>query len=350
MTTSRPVLSWPSVCTTIRSRRPLTSSVCWVSARPSSHGRARVLDRAQRRGAGAAVVPGDEHDVGVRLGHAGGDGADAELAHQLDVDARPRVRVLEVVDELLDVLDRVDVVVRRRRDQADARGGAAGPGDPRVDLAAGQLAALAGLGPLADLDLDVVGVHQVLAGDAEAPGRDLLDRAAPRVAVRVGGVAVGVLAALARVAPAAEAVHRDRERLVHLLADRPVGDRAGAEPLDDRLDRLDLLDRHGRAQALLEGEQPAQRRQPVGLLVDGLRVLLEDVVAARAGGVLQAEHRLRVEQVDLALAAPLVLAAGDQRAVVGAARRPAGRPGGGGRAPPRRARRTRRRPAARRCR
>ena len=38
MTTSRPVLSWPSVCTTIRSRRPLTSSVCWVSARPSSHG------------------------------------------------------------------------------------------------------------------------------------------------------------------------------------------------------------------------------------------------------------------------------------------------------------------------
>ena len=69
---------------------------------------------------------------------------------------------------------------------------------------------------------------------------------------------------------------------------------------------------------VLKREQPAQGRQPVRLLVDGLRVLLEDVVAARAGRVLQAEHRLRVEQVDLALAAPLVLAAGDQRAVVGA--------------------------------
>ena len=350
MTTSRPVLSWPSVCTTIRSRRPLTSSVCWVSARPSSHGAARVLDRGQRGGAGAAVVPGDEHDVGVRLRDTGGDGADAELAHQLDVDARPGVGVLEVVDELLDVFDRVDVVVRRRGDQPDARGRAAGPRDPRVDLAAGQLAALARLGPLADLDLDVVGVHQVLAGDAEPAGRDLLDRAAPQVAVRVAGVAVGVLAALARVRPAAEAVHRDRERLVHLLADRPVGDRAGAEPLDDLLDRLDLLDRDRRPQALLEGEEPPQRRQPVRLLVDGLGVLLEDVVAACAGGVLQAEHRLRVEQVDLALAAPLVLAAGDQRAVVGphAVRR--GRRGGGGRGPPRRARRTRRRPAATRCR
>ena len=38
MTTSRPVFIWPSVCTTMRSRRPLSSSVCWVSARPSSHG------------------------------------------------------------------------------------------------------------------------------------------------------------------------------------------------------------------------------------------------------------------------------------------------------------------------
>ncbi len=37
-TTSRPVLSCPSTCTTMRSRSPLSSNVCWVSARPSSHG------------------------------------------------------------------------------------------------------------------------------------------------------------------------------------------------------------------------------------------------------------------------------------------------------------------------
>ena len=38
MTTSRPVLSCPSTCTTMRSRKPLSMRVCWVSARPSSHG------------------------------------------------------------------------------------------------------------------------------------------------------------------------------------------------------------------------------------------------------------------------------------------------------------------------
>ncbi len=36
--TSRPVFSCPSVCTTMRERSSLSSSVCWVSARPISHG------------------------------------------------------------------------------------------------------------------------------------------------------------------------------------------------------------------------------------------------------------------------------------------------------------------------
>ena len=67
----------------------------------------------------------------------------------------------------------------------------------------------------------------------------------------------------------------------------------------------------------LEAEQAAQRHQALGLLVHTVRVLLEDVVAAGARGVLEAEDRLRVEQVRLALAAPLVLAAYVQGAVRG---------------------------------
>ena len=54
------------------------------------------------------------------------------------------------------------------------------PGDDLVDLVAGQLAALAGLGALGDLDLQLVGVDQVVHGDAEAAGGDLLDGAAPQ--------------------------------------------------------------------------------------------------------------------------------------------------------------------------
>ncbi len=52
-TTSRPVFIWPSTCTTIRSRRSLANSVCWVSASPSSQGTPACL----REVSGAAPVP-----------------------------------------------------------------------------------------------------------------------------------------------------------------------------------------------------------------------------------------------------------------------------------------------------
>ena len=117
------------------------------------------------------------------LADARGDRADADFGDQLHRDARVRVDVLEVVDELRQVLDRIDVVVRRRRDQADARRRMADARDVLVDLVAGQLAALAGLGALRHLDLQVVGIDQIFGGDAEAARGDLLDRRAHRIAV-----------------------------------------------------------------------------------------------------------------------------------------------------------------------
>ena len=38
MATSRPVRSPPSTCTAMRPRNPFSTRVCWVSARPISHG------------------------------------------------------------------------------------------------------------------------------------------------------------------------------------------------------------------------------------------------------------------------------------------------------------------------
>jgi hypothetical protein len=113
--------------------------------------------------------------VGVRLGHARRDRADPHLGHELYADSRRRVGAAQVEDQLLEVLDRVDVVVGRRRDQAHAGGRVADPGDVGIDLVAGELTALAGLCPLGHLDLEIVGVHEVVDRHAEAPGGDLLD-------------------------------------------------------------------------------------------------------------------------------------------------------------------------------
>src|SRR5207248_4774344 len=135
----------------------------------------RVLDRAERARAGAAVRSGDVDDVRERLDDAGGDEADAGLRDELDRDVRLRVRLVEVEDQLREVLDRVDVVVRRRRDQRDARLRVPQARDLGRHLVPRQLPALAGLRALRDLDLELAREGGVLGRDAEAAGRDLLD-------------------------------------------------------------------------------------------------------------------------------------------------------------------------------
>ena len=102
-----------------------------------------------------------------------------------------------------------------------------------VDLVAGQLAALARLGALGDLDLHVVGIDQIFGGHAESAGRDLLDRRAHRIAVGQPLEAVALFAAFAGVRAAADPVHRDGERGVRFSADRAEAHRAGGEALDD---------------------------------------------------------------------------------------------------------------------
>mmetsp|Transcript_62362 Transcript_62362/g.174233 ORF Transcript_62362/g.174233 Transcript_62362/m.174233 type:complete len:1082 (+) Transcript_62362:2016-5261(+) len=273
---------------------------------------AGVLDARPLRRAGAAVAPADEDVVGLALRHAGGDDADADLAHELHADGSLGVRVLEVEDELREVLDGVDVMVRRRRDEADALGGAARRGDVAGDLGARQLAALAGLGALRHLDLQLLRVGEVLHRHAEAARGDLLNGGLHGVAFGRGLVADGVLTALARVGEAADAVHRLRERRVGLHGDGAVGHGPGAEALHDLARGL-----HG-----LEGDRGAAvlaRRLEVQLTAEG-RGLHERVVQRGEGRVgrtgirtcrlLQLRDHQRVVDVllrQLALA-PMVLA------------------------------------------
>ena len=329
--TSRPVRRPPSTCSRTRPRSALPTSTCCVSARPSSQGTPACRIDDVRRGAGAAVDAGDHDVVGAGLGDARGDGADARERDELDADLGRRVDAAQVVDQLGEILDRVDVVVRRRRDQADARRRVAQARDLDVDLVARQLAALAGLGALRDLDLEHVGVDQVGGRHAEARRGHLLDRRAPRVAVRVGVRAPRVLAALAAVRAAAEAVHRDRERLVGLLA---RSSRATSRPTRSASRSRSRARPRRAAPARPPGTsstQAAQRTAEPVLLVGGLANARVALGALVAHGALQRDDDLGVPDVALAAqavgvdAARVELAAG-QRMLVAAPRRPSAIP------------------------
>ena len=111
----------------------------------------------------------------MSFGHAGGHRAHPDLGDQLHMDPANRVGVLQVVDELGEIFDGIDVVVRRWRDQSDTRGGVPGTGDPGIHLVAGQLSALAGLRTLSHLDLEVISVDQVFTGYTKSARRILFD-------------------------------------------------------------------------------------------------------------------------------------------------------------------------------
>ena len=144
---------------------------------------AGMFDRRERAGAGAAVVPADEYLVGVSLGDACGDRAHAHLGHQLHGDFGFGVGALQIVDQLGQILDGVDIVVGRRRDERYAGCRVPQPRDLFGDLVARELASLARLGPLGHLDLQHPRVGQVLDRHAEAGAGHLLDSAVERVAV-----------------------------------------------------------------------------------------------------------------------------------------------------------------------
>src|SRR5438093_10375554 len=89
-------------------------------------GETSVLDGGQRRRAGAAVVPADGDDVGSRFSDASGDNADSGAGDELYANARARIDGTEGVNQLRELLNTVNVVMPRRRNQRSAWRGTAG--------------------------------------------------------------------------------------------------------------------------------------------------------------------------------------------------------------------------------
>ena len=272
---------------------------------------AGVLLGGERRGAGAPVVAGDEHHVRMGLGHPGGHRADPHLGHQLHVDPGRRVGRLQVVDELGDVLDGVDVVVRRRRDEARPPASRTGswrstgrPCDP------GSWPPSPGLAPWAILIWMSSALTRYSEVTPKRPEATCLMALRREVAVGVGGEAVGVLAALAGVGLAARVgswrwpgSRGPRPRSI-----RRTWRRSRTGPRWPTTGSTSSIGTGG-SWPVRSVISPRRVASAVGLVVDRLGVLLEDLVALGPGGVLELEDGARVEEVDLPLAPPLVLAA-----------------------------------------
>ena len=73
-----------------------------------------IVNGTARGRAGSAVIAGNEHRLRACLGNACGNGTNARLGDELDGNISVFVGAFQIVDQLCQILDRVDIMVRRR--------------------------------------------------------------------------------------------------------------------------------------------------------------------------------------------------------------------------------------------
>jgi hypothetical protein len=204
--------------------------------------------------------------IRLRFRDTAGYDADAHFGYELHRNAGTRIRALEVVDELLQVLDGVNVVMRRRRNEADASSRVTGSCDGSRDLVTRKLATLTRLCPLRHFDLKLVSISEIIGGHAETPRRDLLDCGSHGVPVVENDGALRVFATFSRVRLPAKAIHGDSERGMCLHRDRPIRHGTSNEPPHDFIPRFYLFNGDG-CGVLVAEFQKTTELDALGLLI-----------------------------------------------------------------------------------
>ena len=110
----------------------------------------------------------DQNHISLCLCHTGGNGAHPRGRHQFHRHLTARVDLLEIVNQLRQIFDRIDIVMWRRADQSHAFGRMPQAGDEIGHLHARQLSTLAGLGPLRHFDFQFFAMIEIFRRDPKA--------------------------------------------------------------------------------------------------------------------------------------------------------------------------------------
>ncbi|KAI6759055.1 hypothetical protein HG531_013816 [Fusarium graminearum] len=266
-----------------------------------------ILDASPSRSTGTTIVTRDQDVVGLRLGDTRGDDTDTNLRDKLDRDSRSGAGALQIVDQLLEILDGVNIVVRRGRDKTDTRGRVTGASNGLGHLVTRKLTTLTGLGTLSHLNLKLIRVGKVGRSDTESTRSDLLDG-------RTHGITVGhtlrslrVLTTLTSVRLSTQSVHGNSQGRVRLHRDGTVRHGTGTEPANDISPRLNLI--NGDRSAVLKLKvQKTTESTVLDLFILGSGVGLVRLIVLGADSVLDIGDRGRVVDVRLTTVTPVVLA------------------------------------------
>ena len=141
------------------------------SSQRKFYGDSHIVTNTGGGGSSAAAEPVNGNDVCSAAGDPAGDGSDVVYSGYLDDDGFLVIcRFFQGIDQLPQIFDGINIVVRRGRNRICAFRHHSGAGYISYDLGPGQMATDTGFCTLSHLDLDSGSGFQILFVYAEAPG------------------------------------------------------------------------------------------------------------------------------------------------------------------------------------
>lgn len=166
-----------------------------------------ILDTGPARGTSATIVTRDQDMISLSLSNTRSNNTNANLRNQLDRNPRSGVRALEVVNKLFQILNGIDIVVRRWGNQSNTRSRVTSMSDGTNDLMTRQFTTLTRLRTLGHLNLQLIGISQIVRCNTETTRRNLLDGRPHSVTVFHSLATLGIFTTLTRVRLATKTIH-----------------------------------------------------------------------------------------------------------------------------------------------
>ena len=176
-----------------------------------------IVDRTSWSCTCTSVITGDQNRLCTCFGNTCCNCTHTCFRYQFDRNICIFICILKVINQLCQVLDRIDIVMRWRGDQADTRCGMTGFGNPWIYFLCRKMSTFTRFCTLCHLDLDFSCRYKITAGYTETSAGNLFDRGASVIAASCGIQSFVTFTALTCIGFSMKVIHGDRQCLMCFL-------------------------------------------------------------------------------------------------------------------------------------
>ena len=133
------------------------------------------MDGTSRCCSRSSIISGNQDNLCSGFCNTGCDSTNTCFGYQFNGDSCIHIRVFQVINQLCKVLDGINIMMWRWRDQTDSRCRMTGLGNPWIYLSSRQMSAFSWFCSLCHLNLDLLCTYQISGSYTESSGSDLLD-------------------------------------------------------------------------------------------------------------------------------------------------------------------------------